>query len=51
MLDRDKFPKLLEQKTVLLTGAGGGIWKHRQHSQRETPAKLFPRRVFFLLSE
>lgn len=25
MLDRDKFPKLLDNKTILLTGAGGGI--------------------------
>jgi len=25
MLDRDKFPKLLDHKTILLTGAGGGI--------------------------
>ena len=25
MLDRDKFPKLLDNKTILITGAGGGI--------------------------
>jgi len=25
MLDRDKFPRLLDNKTILLTGAGGGI--------------------------